>query len=119
MSKDVKVWLKCPNCKEGFVHFVDNSGKYAGALVGTGAGLTLGSKVGLGGLLAGAVTGTKLGAILGPIGMAAGVVGGGVLGLIFGKKFGDKFDKPQCPACGVKFSIHDGMSEEPQTIEEK
>ena len=116
MSKEIKVWLTCPSCQESFVHFVDKSGKHAGALLGAGAGLTLGSKVGLGGFLAGAATGTKLGAILGPIGMAAGVVGGGVLGLVLGKNFGDKFDKPQCPKCGIKFSIETGM-EPPKRLE--
>jgi hypothetical protein len=110
MSKSDRVWLSCPNCKEGFVHCVDNSGKNAGALVGAATGATLGSKLGLGGLIAGAATGTKLGILLGPVGMAAGVIGGGVVGLIFGKKVGDKIDKPQCPKCGIKFSVHDGMA---------
>ena len=33
-----------------------------------------------------------------------------------GKKFGDKFDKPQCPKCGIKFSIEAGM-EPPKRLE--
>ena len=116
MSKSDKVWLRCPNCKEGFVHCVDNSGANAGALAGAGVGTALGAKLGLGGLIAGAATGSHLGIILGPIGMAVGVIGGGVAGLILGKKVGNKFDKPQCPKCGIKFSVHDGMSDEPPRI---
>lgn len=101
----VKLWLECPNCKEGFVHAEDNSGKNALGMAGAATGATVGSKIGLGGFVAGAITGTKVGAILGPVGLVAGIIGGGVTGLILGKKFGDKFDKPQCPKCGVKFSI--------------
>lgn len=109
-----KIWLVCPNpgCKEGFVHFIDESGKKAMGLVGAAAGATLGTKVGVGGFLAGAALGTKTGVLLGPIGMAAGFVGGGVAGLLLGKNFGNKFDKPQCPKCGIKFDISAGFSGE-------
>ena len=106
-----KIWLVCPNtsCSEGFVHFIDESGKKALGLVGAAAGATLGTKVGIGGALAGAAMGTKAGAILGPMGLVVGVVGGGILGLMTGKKFGEKFDRPQCPKCGVKFDINLGL----------
>jgi hypothetical protein len=106
-----KIWLVCPNptCKEGFVHFIDESGKKALGLLGAAAGATLGSKIGIAGVIAGAAVGTKAGILLGPIGMAAGLVGGGVAGLFFGKKFGEKFDRPQCPKCGVKFDITAGF----------
>ena len=110
MEKE-KIWLVCPNptCKEGFIHFIDESGKKALWLVGAAAGATLGTKVGLGGFLAGAAIGTKTGLLLGPIGMAVGLIGGGIGGLIAGKKFGEKFDRPQCPKCGVKFDITAGF----------
>jgi hypothetical protein len=104
-----KIWLVCPACKEGFVHWIDESGKKALGLVGAAAGATLGTKIGLGGALAGAALGTKAGILLGPIGMAVGLIGGGVAGLITGKKFGEKFDRPQCPKCGVKFDITAGF----------
>lgn len=106
-----KIWLVCPNpgCKEGFVHFIDESGKKALGLVGAAAGATLGTKVGIGGVLAGAAIGTKAGVLLGPIGMAVGLVGGGIAGLVTGKKFGEKFDRPQCPKCGIKFDITAGF----------
>jgi hypothetical protein len=107
-----KIWLKCPACKEGFVHWIDESGKKALGLVGAAAGATLGTKIGLGGALAGAALGTKAGILLGPIGMAVGLIGGGVVGLITGKKFGEKFDRPQCPKCGVKFDITAGFSKQ-------
>jgi hypothetical protein len=114
METKEKIWLVCPNpgCREGFVHFTDESGKRALGLIGAAAGATLGSKIGLGGFLAGAAVGTKAGALLGPIGMAAGLIGGGVAGLITGKKFGNKFDKPQCPKCGIKFDISAGFPKE-------
>jgi hypothetical protein len=110
-NENEKIWLVCPNpnCKEGFVHFIDESGKKALGLVGAAAGATLGTKVGLGGALAGAALGTKAGILLGPLGMAAGLVGGGIIGLITGKKFGKKFDRPQCPKCGIKFDITAGF----------
>ena len=110
-NENEKIWLECPNpaCKEGFVHFIDESGKKALGLVGAAAGATLGTKVGLGGFLAGAALGTKAGVLLGPVGMAAGLVGGGIIGLISGKKFGQKFDRPQCPKCGIKFDITAGF----------
>jgi hypothetical protein len=106
-----KIWLVCPNnvCSEGFVHFIDESGKRALGLVGAAAGAALGTKVGIGGALAGAAMGTKAGAILGPMGLAVGLVGGGILGLVTGKEFGKKFDRPQCPKCGVKFDINAGF----------
>jgi hypothetical protein len=106
-----KIWIVCPNpsCKEGFVHFIDESGKKALGIVGAAAGATLGTKVGFGGALAGAALGTKAGILFGPIGMAAGIIGGGIFGLTAGKKFGEKFDRPQCPKCGVKFDIREGF----------
>jgi hypothetical protein len=104
-----KIWLECPACKEGFVHWIDESGKNALGLVGAAAGATLGTKIGVGGFLAGAALGTKAGVLLGPIGMAAGLVGGGIVGLMTGKKFGEKFDRPQCPKCGTKFDITAGF----------
>ncbi len=109
-----KIWLVCPNptCKEGFVHFIDESGKKALGLVGAAAGATLGAKVGFGGLLAGAALGTKAGVLLGPIGMGIGLVGGGIAGLVLGKDFGKKFDRPQCPKCGIKFDITAGFPKE-------
>ena len=108
-NENEKIWLVCPNCKEGFVHFIDESGKKALGLVGAAAGATLGAKLGLGGFLAGAALGTKAGLLLGPVGMAAGLVGGGIAGLFLGQNFGKKFDKPQCPKCGIKFDITSGF----------
>lgn len=105
-----RIWLRCPHCKEGFAHEIDESGKRALGIVGAAAGATLGSKIGLGGALAGAALGTKAGFLLGPIGIAAGLIGGGVAGLIAGKKFGEKFDKPQCPNCRIKFDINEGFA---------
>ena len=35
-----------------------------------------------------------------------------VIGLVAGKKFGEKFDKPRCPKCGVKFDIREGFPKE-------
>lgn len=109
-DETVRIWLECPHCHEGFIHYVDNSGAKALGLLGAATGGTLGTKLGAGaGLLGGALVGTKAGAILGPVGMAAGLVIGAGAGLFSGKKFGEKFDKPQCPKCGVKFHINAGF----------
>jgi hypothetical protein len=74
-----KVYVHCPACGFGFVHMVENSGKAAGGLGGAAAGATLGANA------------------------------GGIFGALTGKSFGDKFDRPRCPGCGVKFQMPEGM----------
>jgi len=114
-NENEKIWLVCPNpnCKEGFVHFIDESGKKLLGIVGAAAGGTVGAKAGvLGGVLSGALVGAKGGLLGGPIGLVAGVIVGSVVGLGAGKKFGEKFDKPRCPKCGVKFDIREGFPKE-------
>ena len=90
-----KVYVHCPACGTGFVHLVESSGKAAGGLGGAAAGATLGAKMGLFG---------------GPAGAAVGAVAGGLFGALTGKSFGDKFDRPRCPGCGVKFQMPEGMN---------
>ena len=76
MSKEIKLYVHCPNCGEGSVHFVDKSGKSPR---------------------------TNSREVPNRVQVPEKV------GLILGKNFGDKFDKPQCPKCGIKFSIEAGM----------
>jgi hypothetical protein len=51
----------------------------------------------------------EAGLIGGPAGAAVGALAGGIFGALTGKSFGDKFDRPRCPGCGVKFQMPEGM----------
>lgn len=112
-NENEKIWLVCPNCKEGFVHSKDESGKKLFGIFGAAAGGTVGAKAGvLGGVLSGALIGAKGGLLGGPIGLVAGVIGGSVIGLVAGKKFGEKFDRAKCPNCKTEFHSTAGFPKE-------